>query len=98
MTKPKAHIEVLPVDEADWLSDENKLPGLNWAYRVISPFNPENEITGARAGTKTTVTLHAKEIGKKIVMHGKGQHPFARPIKNNYGVFQKTDFNRYPGE
>ena len=81
MNKPT--IEVLPIDQAPWITLDMIKPGLNWAYRVISPFNPDNKIIGVRAGTETTVTLHAKELSKKIMRDGKGLHPFSRSIKFN---------------
>jgi len=83
MTKAKPQIEVLSVDEAGWLKPELARPGLNWAYRVKSPFNPDNVITGVMGGTKDDATQKAKELAKKIMQDGKGLHPFARPIKFN---------------
>jgi len=85
MNKPT--IEVLPIDQAPWISTSMIQPGLNWAYRVKSPFDPDNEIIGVMGGTMTTATLKAKEIGKKIMLDSKGLHPFAQPIKfNKMGV------------
>jgi len=81
MNKPI--IEILPIDQAPWISTSMLQPGLNWAYRVISPFNPDNEIIGVIGGTKDFVTLKTKELAKKIMQDGKGLHPFARPIKFN---------------
>lgn len=81
MNKPT--IEVLPIDQAPWISTNMLQPGLNWAYRVISPYNPDNEVIGAMGGTKTTTELKAKEIAKKIMHDGKGLHPFRRTIRFN---------------
>jgi len=83
MTQPKLTIEVLPIDLAPWISASMIQPGLNWAYRVISPYNPDNEIIGVIGGTLTTATQKAKELSKKIMLYGKGLHPFSRPIKFN---------------
>jgi hypothetical protein len=83
MTQPKPQIEVLPVDQAPWISTSMILqPGLNWAYRVKHPYNPDNEVIGVMGGTKTTTTLRANDIGKKMMSKGKGLRPFSRPIKS----------------
>lgn len=79
----KPTIEVLPINQAPWVNHSMIQPGLNWAYRVISPFNPDNEITGVMGGTKERATQRIKDLAKKIMHEGKGLHPFSRPIKFN---------------
>jgi len=86
MTQPKPTIEIIGIFDAiqkDWINPSEIWPGANWAYRVISPYNPDNEIIGVMGGTKDAATLKAKELAKKIMQDGKGLHPFARPIKFN---------------
>lgn len=78
INKMKPQIEVLPIDQAPWVTLSMLHPNLNWAYRVISPFNPENEVIGTISGTKKDNERKAREIGKRIMRDGKGLHPFRR--------------------
>ena len=89
MTKPK--IEVIPIEQAiqrGWYEDNPY--NLEWVYRVTSPYDPDNHITGLCNGARHEVKKKATEIGKRFIINVQAMRRGRAAV--NMGI----KFNQHP--